>query len=238
MWNTRFGLILSLILAVSPGVQSPADQFDASKTTHKLMPGIVGRGISDVNWTRTQHDALATGFSPLSCGMREAPTVWGEIGLRGTLGWLIVVAGPESSASEALRRLEVINDTYLSVATPVQVAADELLRCGVDVTEQIARRVRGNYRSLGRLVSEYPAARLLPVEGGWYAVVQVPATEPEETLALELLEREHVLVHPGYYFDFPREAYLILSLLPEPAVLEPAARRILAHSAGRPSSDS
>ena len=160
------------------------------------------------------------------------------VGLPGLkLGW-IVVGGPESSASEALRRLEVINDTYLSVATPVQVAADELLRCGVDVTEQIARRVRGNYRSLGRLVSEYPAARLLPVEGGWYAVVQVPATEPEETLALELLEREHVLVHPGYYFDFPREAYLILSLLPEPAVLEPAARRILAHSAGRPSSDS
>ena len=149
------------------------------------------------------------------------------------LGW-IAASGPTPLVEQALSRLELICDTYLSVGTPVQLAAAHLLEAGTAVTAQIAARVRRNYSTLRTVVDRHPAAQLLRVDGGWYAVVQVPATQSEEALVLEVLERERVLIHPGYFFDFPREAFLVLSLLPEPAAFEDAADRTLAHAAPRP----
>ena len=151
------------------------------------------------------------------------------VGLPGLkLGWF-VVAGPRQEVGRALDRLELLCDTYLSVATPVQLAVEELLSEGAVVTTQIAERVRRNYQHLEGLVATYPAFGLLPVEGGWYAVVQVPATASEEALVLDLLTREHILVHPGYFFDFPREAFLVMSLLPETVTFESATLRVLSH---------
>ena len=142
------------------------------------------------------------------------------------LGWTIV-DGPEGLVDEALARLELICDTYLSVSTPVQHAVPALLAVGETVAAQIAERIRANYRTLQRLAADHAASRVLPAEGGWYAVIQVPATRSEETLVLELLERDHVLVHPGYFFDFPREAFLVVSLLPDPDLLRQGVRRVL-----------
>ena len=149
------------------------------------------------------------------------------------LGW-IVVDGPGEEVHATLDALDLLLDTYLSVSTPVQLAAERLLTEGAFVTEQIRARIAGNHRTLVRLVAEHPAAGLLHTEGGWYAVLQVPATETEETLALRLLEQDRVLVHPGYFFDFPREAFLVTSLLPEPERLEPAVRRLLQSAAVGP----
>ncbi len=149
------------------------------------------------------------------------------------LGW-IVVDGPDREAAATLDALDLILDTYLSVSTPVQLAAERLLAEGASVTEQIRARIAANHRTLVRLVAQHPAAGLLRTEGGWYAVVQVPATETEEKLALELLEQDHVLVHPGYFFDFPREAFLVPSLLPEPDRFEPAIERLLARAGCTP----
>jgi aspartate/methionine/tyrosine aminotransferase len=146
------------------------------------------------------------------------------------LGW-IVASGPPALVDQALKRLEVIADTYLSVATPVQLAAATILDVGTAITAQIAARVRQNHATLKTLVSRHLAAQLLEVEGGWYAVVHVPATRSEETLILELLEHERVLVHPGYFYDFPREAFLVMSLLPDPSVFEEAVGRTLAWAA-------
>jgi aspartate/methionine/tyrosine aminotransferase len=126
----------------------------------------------------------------------------------------------------------MICDAYLSVSTPVQVAAPELLRSGVAVRSQIQRRVRENLASLGALASVSPACSVLPAEAGWYAIVQVPATKSEEMIVLDLLDRTGILVHPGYFFDFEREAFLVVSLLPEPGVFEPAARTLLAETGG------
>lgn len=142
------------------------------------------------------------------------------------LGW-IAVAGPPPLADEALARLEMICDTYLSVGSPVQVAAPRLLQEGNSRTAAIARRIRDNHGTLQRLVADYPAAQLLTVEGGWYAVVQIPATASEEAVVLDLLEHDRVLVHPGYFYDFPREAFLVVSLLPPPAVFAEGATRML-----------
>ena len=146
------------------------------------------------------------------------------------LGW-IVAGGPRPVLARALAGLELIGDTYLSVAAPVQAAAPALLAEGAAMTARIAARVRANYAALRRIVARHPAARLPAVGGGWYAVLQIPATEPEETVVLDLLERERVLVHPGYFFDFPREAFLVVSLLPAPDAFEAGAARVLARVA-------
>lgn len=132
------------------------------------------------------------------------------------LAW-IGVGGPSRIVSDALARLELACDTYLSVSTPVQVAAAELLERGSPVRRQIQTRIAANYRELGRFVETSPACALLPADGGWYGVVRVPTMGSEEDLAVDLLEGEGVLIHPGYFYDFQQASFLIVSLLvPEP----------------------
>lgn len=133
------------------------------------------------------------------------------------LGW-IALDGPDPLVAEALDRLELICDTYLSVSTPVQLAARSLIERGAPVRDEILQRVRVNDSALRTIVTGSGGATVLPADGGWSAVVRVPATRPEEALVIELLERDAVAVHPGYFFDFPHEAFLVVSLLPEPDV--------------------
>jgi hypothetical protein len=147
------------------------------------------------------------------------------------LGW-IGVGGPETLVRAAMERLETICDAYLSVATPVQVAVPQLLKTGAHVRAQIQGRVRSNFAKLMTIASAFPSCSVHPAEGGWYAVVHVPAIMSEESWVLELLDRTGILVHPGYFFDFEREAFLIISLLPEPASFSPAVQTIF-HEAGR-----
>lgn len=142
------------------------------------------------------------------------------------LGW-IAVDGPAALADAALERLDLISDTYLSVSTPVQVAAPELIARGGEVRGQILSRVRGNYDALRTIAAGDPAVEVLRADGGWSAVVRVPSTRPEEELAIDLLEHAGVLVHPGFFFDFPHEAFLVMSLLPEPEAFAEGVRRVL-----------
>ena len=140
-----------------------------------------------------------------------------SIGLpQAKLGWF-AVAGPHAPVAAALERIEFVCDSYLSVATPVQSAASELLTRGATVRAHIAARVVTNYRRLQAAVAAVPSCRVLRADGGWSAVIHVPSFEPEEDLVVRLLTTDGVLVHPGYFFDFPNESYLVLSLLPAPA---------------------
>lgn len=140
------------------------------------------------------------------------------------LGW-IVVAGAE--ATQRMERLELIADTYLSVGTPVQCAAPRLFELGKDVRAQIANRARANLDFLRAAVTPESACRVLAVEGGWYATLQVPRIRREEDWALELLEHDCVLVQPGFFYDFESEAYLVLSLLTVPAIFREGCGRLL-----------
>jgi aspartate/methionine/tyrosine aminotransferase len=142
------------------------------------------------------------------------------------LGW-IVVGGAASPREAALKRLELIADTFLSVATPVQRAAQDLLGRGASVRAAIHQRVRQNLDVLRSAVGRFPACAVLRTEGGWSAVLRVPSTRREEQLVLDLLEREQILVHPGYFFEFPHEAHLVLSLLPRSQMFGDAVERLL-----------
>jgi aspartate/methionine/tyrosine aminotransferase len=142
------------------------------------------------------------------------------------LGW-IAVAGPQPLVEGALDRLELICDTYLSVSTPAQIAAPGLLERGGAVQKAIAARVRANYRQLRQAVASTPSCSVLCAAGGWYGVMQVPTFESEEGLVVRLLTRQAVLAHPGYFFDFPRESFLIVSLLTPENMFHDGISRIL-----------
>jgi aspartate/methionine/tyrosine aminotransferase len=142
------------------------------------------------------------------------------------LGWM-ALDGPDAEVDRAIHRLELICDTYLGVSTPVQLAAPQLLAAGMAIRECIQVRIAENLRRLRATVARSPAVSLLPLEGGWSAVLRVPAVEPEESMVIRLLRESRVLVHPGYFFDFDREAYLVLSLLPSPEPFAEAIGRVL-----------
>ena len=152
-----------------------------------------------------------------------------SIGLpQAKLGW-IAVSGPGQLAAAALERLDLVCDTYLSVSTPVQVAAPSLFERGAAVRQQIAARVRANYCWLQQAMAAAPSCRVLRGDGGWYAVLHVPTLESEEDLVVRLLATDGVLIHPGYFFDFTRESYLIASLLAPEAPFRDGIARILRH---------
>src|SRR5262249_2326874 len=143
------------------------------------------------------------------------------------LGW-IALAGDDELVDAALERLELICDTYLSVSTPVQAAAADLLARGAQIRKQIQARVASNYRTVAGQLDPGPSCTLLVADGGWYAILQVPSLGSEEDLVVSLVERG-VTVHPGYFFDFPRESYLVVSLLPPEREFSDGVTAVLRH---------
>jgi hypothetical protein len=143
------------------------------------------------------------------------------------LAW-IVASGPQEVLTEALARLEIIADTYLSVSAPLAHALPRLLETRRSMQPQILERVRGNLRRLDELLGAGSPVSRLATEGGWYAILRVSQTRSDEDWALELLREEGVLLHPGHFYDFPTEGHLVLSLLPQPTLFEAGIRKILA----------
>ncbi len=125
----------------------------------------------------------------------------------------IAVSGPPDQTAPALARLEVIADTYLSMNAPLQWATPVLLDQRKSLQTQLLDRVRGNLAELDRQLARQKTCERLEVEGGWYAVLRVPVTRSDEDLAIELLQKKSVLVHPGHFYDFPCDGYLVLSLI-------------------------
>jgi aspartate/methionine/tyrosine aminotransferase len=126
--------------------------------------------------------------------------------------WLIA-SGPQEWKREALARLEVIADTYLSVNAPVQLAIPRFLEQRHSFQEQVMLRVRRSLAELDHQLAAQKTVSRLKVEGGWCAVLRVPATRSDEDLAIELLTTQGVSVHPGHFYEFPAEGYLVVSLI-------------------------
>lgn len=142
------------------------------------------------------------------------------------LAW-IVVGGPEEPARAAAERLEVIADTYLSPGTPVQLAAAQLLAWRGEMQAQVRRRVAANLAFLdGTLRGGTSPITRLEREGGWYAVLRAPSAGSDEALAAELLERSSVLTHPGKFFNFAQDGFLVLSLIGPEKDFQEGCRRL------------
>jgi len=188
---------------------------------YELRPG----AATAAGRTTTRDDALVFSLGGLSKSI-GLPQV--------KLGWM-GIGGPDALVAAALDRLDLIADTYLSVSTPVQLAAPLLIERGHAVRTQIQARIEANLRALERAVARAPGCTLLYPEAGWTAVLRVPATRTEEDLVLDLLEEDRVLIVPGYFYDFPREAYLVVSLLPDRAVFNEAVK--MCHDIARAGED-
>ncbi|MBN1870195.1 MAG: pyridoxal phosphate-dependent aminotransferase [Candidatus Omnitrophica bacterium] len=148
------------------------------------------------------------------------------------LSW-IVINGPEGLVKKAGSRLEVIADTYLSVNTPVENALASWLSRRKEIQKEINLRLRQNFAFLKKETGKTRDCELLPAEGGWYAVVRIPDTFNEEEWVLAFLNKDHIFVHPGYFFDFDREAFIVMSLLPSGQIFQEGVRRILRRISGK-----
>jgi len=176
-------------------------------------PGGTLRGSSFVS----NHEVLTFTLSGLSkiSALPQMKVAW------------MVISGPEDQVAVAMARLEVIADTYLSMNAPVQWAVPVLLGQRKNVQRQLMERVRANLAELDRHLASQRACQRLEVEGGWYAVLRVPVTRSDEELAIELVRGKSVLVHPGHFYDFPRDGYLVLSLITAANEFAEGLKRIL-----------
>jgi aspartate/methionine/tyrosine aminotransferase len=143
------------------------------------------------------------------------------------LGW-IAATGPTALVRDALARLELIADTYLSVGTPVQIALPGLLQAGASIRRQILERVQRNRRVLLDALGAQSPCTLLPTEAGWCAILRVPEIMSDEAWAGTLLEQDSVLVQPGYFFDLTMGATLVLSLIVQESIFAEGVARLLA----------
>jgi alanine-synthesizing transaminase len=125
----------------------------------------------------------------------------------------VVTSGPRELQAAALGRLEVIADTYLSMNAPIQWAVPTMLEQRKGVRSQLLQRVTENLAEMDRQLAGQTNCQRLCVEGGWHAVLRVPVTRSDEELAIELAREKAVLVHPGHFYDFPKDGYLVLSLI-------------------------
>jgi alanine-synthesizing transaminase len=162
--------------------------------------------------------ALTFTMSGLSkiCGLPQMKAAW------------LMVSGPEGWKTEALARLEVIADTYLSMSAPIQLAIPALLEQRRAFQKQVIARVNENLTELDQQLAGQKSCSRLEVEGGWNAVIRVPATRSDEELALELLATRGVYVHPGHFYDFRSEGYLVVSLISPQGNFSQGLRHLLA----------
>jgi len=142
------------------------------------------------------------------------------------LAWLLA-SGPAEKVAGAMERMEIIADTFLSMNAPIQLAAPTLLHERKNIQPVLLDRLRANIEELDRQLARRPSCRRLDVEAGWYAVLRVPATMSDEDLSVELLRKCSVLVHPGHFYDFPSDGYLVLSLITPTAEFREGVARML-----------
>jgi len=143
------------------------------------------------------------------------------------MAWL-VASGPDELKRKALERLEVIADMYLSPNAPVQLATPVFLEQRGGFQKQVMSRVRKNLAEMDRQLALQKTCSRLLLEGGWYAILRVPVNRSDEDLAIDLLASRDVYVHPGHFFDFANDGYLVLSLIGREDEFAQGLQRLLA----------
>ncbi len=221
------------VIVVNPN--NPTGHFVKEKELAKLNELCAARGMALIADEVFLDFALDDGRLVTLAGNAGALT-FAMSGLSKTAGlpqmkmaW-VIASGPAGLKSEALERLEVIADTYLSPNAPVQLATPAFLQQRHGFQKQVMTRVRKNLAELDRRLAGQKTCSRLEVEGGWYAVLRVPATGSDEDLAIELLTKDDVYVHPGHFFDFGAEGHLVVSLLAREEEFAKGIGRVLSAS--------
>jgi len=142
------------------------------------------------------------------------------------LSWM-VINGPAEDVTEAVGRIEYLNDAYLSVCNPVARSVETLLERGAHIRHSITERCRANLRTVERQCLTEPTSTHLPTSGGWSTVLRIPAVLDEEAFVVRLLESQGVAVHPGFFYDFPRDGFVVLSLLPREDLMQEGMARLV-----------
>jgi alanine-synthesizing transaminase len=223
-WQINFHALQQAITSRTRGVivvhpNNPTGHFAKPHELEKLNEICSSRDLAIIADEVFLDFTLQEGHTPISFARNSAALTFTMSGLSKISGlpqmkaaWLIT-SGPERLKSQALARLEIIADTYLSMNAPVQWAITALLERRQPFQTQLLSRVRKNLAELDRQLATQKSCARLVVEGGWYAVLRVPATRSDEELAIELLSQKNVYVHPGHFYDFPSDGFLIVSLI-------------------------
>ena len=204
------------VIVVNPN--NPTGHFVKEKELAKLNELCAARGLAliadevfmDFGLGDTHPVTFAGNVGALTFAMSGLSKIAGLPQMK--MAW-VIASGPGDLKRQAMERLEVIADTYLSPNAPVQLATPVFLQQRHGFQKQVMERVRKNLAELDRQLSKQETCSRLEVEGGWYAVLRVPATGSDEELAIELLAKGDVYVHPGHFFDFAAEGYLVVSLI-------------------------
>jgi alanine-synthesizing transaminase len=222
-WQIDFGALeqaitprARAIVVVHPN--NPTGHFCSAPEASKLNEICAAHGIAlladevflDFRLTEQLPGSFAANRNPLTFTLSGISKISGLPQMK--LAW-VAVNGPAELKSEALARLEIIADTYLSMNAPVEHAAATLLGERQGFQSQLMRRLRINLGELDEQLAREGSCSRLEIQGGWYAILRVPRTQPDEDLAIALLNQEGVYVHPGHFYDFPAEGYIVVSLI-------------------------
>jgi len=237
-WQIDFHSLRQAITSRTRGVivvnpNNPTGHFVKENEFAKLNEICTVRGMALIADEVFLDFALHDG-KPISFAGNEGALTFTTSGLSKIAGlpqmkmaW-VIASGPEQLKKSAMERLEVIADTYLSPNAPVQLAAPVFLEQRQGFQKQVTVRVRKNLSELDRQLAGQKTCGRLEVEGGWYAVLRVPVTRSDEEVAVELLTEKDVYVHPGHFFDFAAEGYLVVSLIAREKEFAEGVRRVLA----------
>jgi alanine-synthesizing transaminase len=217
------------VLVVHPN--NPTGSFVKPREAAELAEICAARGMAivadEVFLDYTSNATPAQSFAPSDAALTFTLSGISKISLlpQMKLAWT-VVSGPEAAVKTAVDRLEIIADTYLSPSTPVQLALPKFLSLRHSLLAQLQQRISANLSVLDSMLCESDSLERLDREGGWYAILRVPVTGTEDDLAVALLERCTVLVHPGHFFNFSREGFLVLSLITPEQQFQEGLRRL------------
>ena len=141
----------------------------------------------------------------------------------------IVTTGPRDLAEQSLARLEIISDTFLAMSAPIQLGLPALLDQRKTIQPFLLARIRENTQELARQLALQSACELLHLQGGWSGVLRVPVSQSDEELAIDLLQKQNLLVHPGHFYDFHQDGYLVFSLITPPDEFREGITKLLRH---------
>jgi alanine-synthesizing transaminase len=237
-WEIDFHALEQAITSRTRGVivvhpNNPTGHYTNSAATKRLNEICSAKNLAiiadevflDFSLTQELHPSFAANREALAFTMSGLSKIAGLPQMK--VAWLIT-SGPERWKSQACARLEVIADAYLSMNAPIQLAVPSFLQQRTAFQKQLMARVRDNLRELdSQMAAQNPCSRL-EVEGGWYVVLRVPATRPDEDIAVDLLASSGVYIHPGHFYDFPSDGYLVASLITPEHDFAEGIKRLLA----------